>query len=408
MLATDESLREIPQGMYARLPSIVPSYVLTELWKTMADATELRSDVLSLAQAYVVDKNERAKSAELTLISMGIGTMSTKTVETTMPESRSERLLRQGHIKRVPGAGQMLIVPTVPELLSAGVVSAIKPLILEAGRSLGPNAATEQLLQHTIGLPLGDRVAALVLQALLAEDAELFSQIFQLLMSNEPKQHQMKPGRFLMQLPTGDLADMHYENNSLRIILENGTETVIPFDEDEDDRGVTGNLHPWNILSHLAYAPLGIAEDGKTVPLGPMIMERIGRFRSTLKSFGPSDFERSAVYEHNLPGFGRVPCPARGIVEPIVYAMQFAIQNFGPVMDYFIAFAIGDRDPALLMRVYVAASSLADCSDEETRARAVKMTRELSGALDAVFKVIHPPQSGDEQYAENGDEGYRH
>lgn len=49
------------------------------------------------------------------------------------------------------------------------------------------------------------------------------------------------------------------------------------------------------------------------------------------------------------------------------------------------------EDPALLMRLYVAASSLDGITDADTQERATKMKRELSAALDSVFDVIHGP-----------------
>ena len=76
-------------------------------------------------------------------------------------------------------------------------------------------------------------------------------------------------------------------------------------------------------------------------------------------------------------------------MEPIVYAMQFAIQHFGEVMDEFVIDAITEGDPALLMRLHVAASSLEEISDPETKQRAATMNKDLSVALEGVLHVIH-------------------
>ena len=395
LIAMHGPVTDIPDGMHGRLPSIVPSDVLVELWDTTAGATELRSDLIALAEAYLEDEDERAKSSELTIMSIGVGTMTTQTAQKVLGEVVFQRLLQNGYIKRMNGAGQMLIVPTVPELLSAALVSILQKAVVTISESDGDEAAITALLRFTSGIPLGDRVAALVLQHLVSHRPSLFNSMFFALLEDEPKQEEMRPGSFLMQLVHGEPAKMRYVDNSIRIEQKDGTEVVFPLDEEDGPMHTTSNLHPWNILSHLAYAPVGMVQDGQELPLGPGIMDRIGRFRSTLKNFGAATIsDQVGNYEHNLPGFGTVPCPARGIVEPIVYAMQLAIQRYGSLMEKFVNESIEDGDPALLMRLYVAASSLEEISEPETKERAKRMEHCLSRALDGVFDVIHG--SGDE------------
>lgn len=408
MVASDDSLRDVPAGMHGRVPSIVPTDVLKELWRRTGSATQLQADLSELAEAYTHDLDVRSKSAELTLISHGIGAISLKTAQKTMTQGAIDRLTQQGHVKQVSGAGQMLLVPTVPELLGAATIPVLKAAMHEANKSAGASAAGTILQQQTIGLPLGDRVAALALQTILPENPALFSSIFGSLMDDEPRREPLKEGSFLMQLPTGDPVEMTYVGDSLRIRTDDGRETVIPLDrDDEESSTVTVNLHPWNILSHLAYAALGFVREGATVPLGPIIMQHVGRFRSTLKNFGPAQAtpERAAIYEHSLPGFGSVPCPARGIVEPIVYAMQLGFLRFGETMEELAAAAITQGDPAFLMRLYVAASSLQEIADPEVKRRSVRTTNEISAALDKVFEVIHPLGSDESQQAPPGKAG---
>jgi hypothetical protein len=294
------------------------------------------------------------------------------------------------------GAGQILVIPTVPEFLSAALVSILQKAVVSISESDGDEAATKALLRFTSGIPLGDRVAALVLQHLVSDRPSLFNFMFFAFLEDAPKQEEMRAGNFLMQLEHGKPAKMRYVDNSIRIEQEDGTEVAFPLDEEDGPMRTTSNLHPWNILSHLAYAPVGMVHDGKELPLGPSIMDRIGRFRSTLKNFGAATIsDRVGNYEHNLPGFGTVPCPARGIVEPIVYAMQLAIQRYGSTMEEFVDESIEDGDPALLMRLYVAASSLEEISDPETKERAKIMEQSLSRALDGVFAAIHSSGNDD-------------
>jgi hypothetical protein len=391
MIAMNEHLRDIPDGHYGRLPSIVSCEVLAKLWENTSANFELRSDLLKLAHAYVNDRGERSKDAKLALTSLGVGTMTLTTVEKTLDGASFERLHRQGYIKRLPLTDRMLVVPTVPELLSAALIGVLKSIVIDTGSSEGHDAATEQLLRYTVGLALGDRVAALLLQQLIQEDSELFLAIFDRLMHNEPKEVSMTEGHFLIQSPFGgEPAEMRYTGNSLSIRLSSGKELTFPSDGEDALGKMTSNLHAWNILSHLAYSPIFIENENGTALLGVAIMAKLGRYRSTLKDFGAAQFGSPAsTYEHDLPGFGRVPCPSRGIVEPIVYAMQSAIQYFGGAMDEFVTDAIREGNPALLMRLHIAASSLEEISDPETHERAARINRETSAALDEVLRIIH-------------------
>jgi len=176
----------------------------------------------------------------------------------------------------------------------------------------------------------------------------------------------------------------------MRIKLPDGTEQEMEWPDDEGPMRLMSDIHPWHILSHLSYAGIALNQEDGLVLLAPFIFRRVGKFRSTLRDVGRASFHHSSsVYEHSLPGYGTVPCPARGIVEPITYGMQVNIQGFGSVMDEHVKEAIENGDPALLMRLYVAASSLERIADPEAATRAKRMTQEIHAALDAVFQVIH-------------------
>jgi hypothetical protein len=390
MIAMSALPSGIPEGQCIKLPSIVSSTVLKSLWATTAETTELRADLLSLANAYLKEIDAGGRSAGLILASMGVGSMSLKTVETNVSEAAFERLLKRGHIKRFSLGDEMIIVPTVPELLSAALPHVIRPLIIEVARVQGHDAATKYLLQMTRDAALGDRVAAIVLEQLLADERELLSSIVKALMDDEPEEKNMYEGRFLLQLPNGQQADMRYVDNSIIVTLPNGKEATMPIDEEEGAGKIKTNLHPWNVLSHLAYAPIWTGTESEPRWLGTIIINRIGRYRGTLKHFGPATLaELNSVYEHWLPGYGNVPCPNRGIVEPIVYAMQVGILQYGEEMSSLVEHALEEADPALLLRLQTAASSLEDSVDAETRERSLKMKEELSQALGDVLDTIH-------------------
>jgi len=396
MIAMNGRPSEIPEGQYVKLPSIVSSDVLKKLWATTSEMTELRADLLSLATAYLREIEREGRTAELTLASMGVGSMSLGTVESNLTEAAFDRLLKRGHIKRFSLSDEIIIVPTVPELLSAALPTVLRPKIIDIARSQSHEAATQHLLRTTRDVALGDRVAAIILEQLRADETELLSSIVSALMSDEPVEKKMYDGRFLMQLPNGQQADMRYADNSIIFTLPDGQQAVIPTDDEEGAGKFTTNLHPWNILSHLAYVPMWIGTNREPRWLGTTIMNRVGRYRGTLKSFGPATFaEQNSVYQHWLPGFGNVPCPSQGIVEPIVYGMQVAIRDFGEEMSAFVERALAEGDSALLLRLWTAASSLEDIVDSETGARARKMEEQLSHSLREVLDAIHGNEDSD-------------
>ena len=395
LIAMNRGSSDIPEGQYMSLPSIVPSQVLKELWKTTAANTELRADLLALAVAYLTEI-EGNRSAKLTLASIGIGSMELANVESTVSSAAFERLLRRGYIKRFALDDEMLIVPTNPELLSAALPTVIRPKIVETARTQGHEAAAEQLLRVTRDVALGDRVAAIILEQLMEEDVELLSSIVSSLMSEEPKVETIREGNFLVLLPNGQPAPMKLVDNSIVITMSDGQDVAIPIPEDEGFGKITSNLHPWNILSHLAYIPIRFEAAQGEGWLGTTIMDRIGRFRGTLKNFGAATVtEQNSTYEHSLPGYGNVPCPSRGIVEPITYAMTVGFVHFEDAMVLLAEHAIEDADAALLLRLQIAADSLEGIVDTVVRDRVQKVSKLISTVLVDVLNAIHGDEVSD-------------
>jgi Type I restriction enzyme R protein N terminus (HSDR_N) len=389
LMSMEGDAENLPEGMVRHLPPIIPTDFLTSLWKRTSQTPELRADYLSLAECYIKDAPSRHQNLHLATISMGVGAVSLEGAQAHLPPEVFGRLLGQGHIKRINLLSSVVIVPTVPELLSAACVHVALPMILEAPQRADARAAKDAMLQWTRGLALGDRVASAMLIDLATRDATLFFNIFELLMDDEPREEIKESGNFLMQVPGGEIVELVYNGETVRITLPDGTEQEIEWPDDEGPMRLMSDVHSWQILSHLSYAGIALnAEDG-LVLLAPLIFRRVGKFRSTLRDVGRASFyHASSVYEHSLPGYGTVPCPAHGIVEPIAYGMQVNIQRFGSVMDELVKEAIEDGDPALLMRLYVATSTLDGIAEPETATRAKRMTEEIHAALDAVFQVI--------------------
>lgn len=244
---------KLPEGVVAGLAPVVPSWFLQVLWKRTEKVPELRADYAALARCYVRDEASRRGDIHLGAVSAGVGTMSLKTVEADLSESAFRRLLVQGHIKRVTTSHSVVVVPTVPELLSAASVGVVTEMLLPVGRSEGTSAAKEALFRWTRGLALGDRVAALVLTNLSSEAPELLLEIFRLLMADEPRAEIRESGSFLVPVPGNKVIELMLDSGSVRIRLPDGTEKQMDWPEDEVPMRLMTDTHAWNILSHLAY-----------------------------------------------------------------------------------------------------------------------------------------------------------
>ncbi|QNI35873.1 hypothetical protein [Edaphobacter albus] len=389
MMSLEDDKEEMPEGMVRRVPPVLPTTFLRALWDRTATSSELRADYLALANCYFQDSPARQQSVHLTAIGMGIGVISLEGAQAHLTSEVFNRLLAQGHIKRIPLLSSVVIVPTVPELLSAACVPVLMPMLLKRVEMEGEEAATNALLRWTRSLALGDRVAASVLIDLALRDAALFFEIAGRLMELEPHEELKDSGNFLMQAPGGHLVELIYDGDALRLKFEDGTEQELEWPEDEGPLRLLTDIHPWQILSHLSYAGIAINQEPGPVLIAPSIFMRVGKFRATLRDVGRPSFEHaSSVYEHALPGYGSVPCPARGIVEAITYGMHVNMLRYGDAMDEHIREAIADGDPALLMRLYVAARSLDGIADTEVATRVARVTKELHSALNKVFSVI--------------------
>ncbi|MHB1699886.1 MAG: hypothetical protein ACYCSN_07060 [Acidobacteriaceae bacterium] len=390
LMSMGDFLHDVPEAIARQMPPIIPVGFLQALWDRTSQVPELRADYLSLARCYIKDTPSRQNNVHLAMIGLGVGAMAFETVQAELSEDTFARLLTQGHIKRVNLLESIVIMPTVPELLSAACVSLLLPMLLERNRLEDPRAAKGALLEWTRSLALGDCVAALILVSLATQDGSLFLDIVRLLMGEEPHEEIKESGDFLLQVPGAELIEMIYDGDSIRIKLPDGTEKEMAWPEDEGPMKLMTDLHPWNILSHLSYSGIAIGPEDAPALLASSIFLLVGKFRSTLRDVGrASHVHTNVIYEHTLPGYGSVPCPSRGIVEPITYSMQFNIQHYGDFMDEFVEEAIEDGDPALLMRLYVAATSLEGITNSDIASQADRVTKSLHEALDSVFKRIH-------------------
>ena len=162
-------------------------------------------------------------------------------------------------------------------------------MLLPVGLSEGTSAAKEALFRWTRGLALGDRVAALVLTNLSSKAPELLLEIFRLLMADEPHAEIKESGKFLLPVPGNKVVELMFDSGSVRIRLPDGTEKEMDWPEDEGPMRLR-DTQAWNILSHLAYSDLSLETSDGIAPLGPVIINRVGKARSFLMDVGRPSF----------------------------------------------------------------------------------------------------------------------
>jgi hypothetical protein len=140
------------------------------------------------------------------------------------------------------------------------------------------------------------------------------------------------------------------------------------------------------ILSHLAYAPIGLAAGGLVQPLGILFMEELGNYAGTLRAFShvaPPDTQIS--HEHDIPGIGRIPCHRHGICEPITHAMSVGFRNFPDEMDQLVVRAIDTQKLALMLRLHTAASAYRHSITLDVQRRATAAAKRLDQAIGPAF-----------------------
>ena len=303
-------------------------------------------------------------------MSHGRGHIVKSTAEEVLGQEKINTLRSQGHIGFVSGPhSKVLILPKVPEFLAAAGSSVIADKCLSSYREEGAEKAYKALVQESDYFPYGDVVGARALVEISRTNGDLANLLSTKLLGDEPKEHQFMEG---------SRALMYFEDlGEINIYFGKGTKETS-----------TGNIQPWNILSHLCSFVISTYEE----PLGPqlVILATIGSYpRILIRPYVVPAKETPQFIVHEISDYGTVLCHQSGIVEPITYAMQLGFYRMPNSMLRLCHFANKNKLFFLAHRLNMAAISTESCTEEEVALASVNARKILRPFLRNMLEIGH-------------------
>lgn len=344
------------------IPSVTDTTLLRRAWEWMAPDPRLKADFKKLARAFLDDREERRKFPLLNIMSYGKGHIRIETAERILGSDGLNRLLSQGHVELISyHTGMTLVLPKIPELLSAAVAFCIAEDCTELMGSNDFQLVYGLLLIESQSAPYGDMVGAFSVIELAKQKPFVLLPLIETLLKDEPRSKTFRgKKRLSVQLP-GD-------SRPLDIVA----------DFDNPDLGtVMENTHPWLVLSHLADSHLFFTNHLEQDLLS--VLASVASFPSLLRrpDIQPlDDMKAMGFHFHDIPGHGSVLCHNAGIVEPIVQALRRAFSAIPVHMLALSQFAVKKEMFHLIWRLHIAASestTVADPFVAKTAQKAVKV-----------------------------------
>jgi hypothetical protein len=351
------------------IPSVT-SFLIFESWRQFIVDPEIEDIFQALAKAYILDKVYRHDDPSLTLTSHGKGHIVQATAEEVLGRDKLSILKSQSHVGIVRGPhGKVLVLPKIPEFLAAAAAFIIADDCLSIYREKGFENAYSMLVEESDHFPHGDLVGARALLEISKRERKLAHDFIFKLLADEPEQSRLAEGSRVL---------MYFEDVG---------EINVHFGKGTNER-VTGNIHPWQILSQLSsFAAL--AYEGSLDPL-LTVFATIGSYPQILIRPSPCPFEQTTGYHvHEIPGHGSVLCHQTGIIETITYAMQRGFYHIPKDMLRLCLFAKEKNLFFLAHRLNMAAISTETCIEEEVAHASEEAQKILRPIVRNVIETAH-------------------
>ncbi len=351
------------------IPSVT-SFLIFDSWRQFIVNPELEGIFQALAKAYILDKVNRHDDPTLTLMSHGKGHIVQATAEEALGHEKLSKLWSQGHVGIVRGPhGKVLVLPKIPEFLAAAAAYIIADDCLSIYREKDFENAYSMLVEESDHFPYGDLVGARALLEIAKRKPNLAHDFIFKLLEDEPEQSRRAEGSRVL---------MYFEDVG---------EINVHFGKGTNER-VTGNIHPWHILSQLSsYAVL--AYEGSVDPQ-LSVLATIGSYPQILIRPYPGHFKQTIGYHvHEIPGHGSVLCHQSGIIETITYAMQCGFYHIPKDMLRLCLFAKEKNLFFLANRLNMAAISTETCIEEDVARTSEEAQKILRPIVRNVIKTAH-------------------
>lgn len=291
-------VEKLPEDQVRQIESIPKHSLLESVWKQTNTNVTLQADMLKYAKT-LLDLDYNVNKPWLELIRHGWAGMALDEAEKSLGEKRCRCLQEQGHIKMLRIGGDVLVLPTCPELVSGAAIE-----IISEGMQQYVIDNTQGMYNYLISksdiLPYGELVGVAALLHYSTIDPNGFSDIINKLYDDTPRIEKPSKGKFEAYFP---------ETGRVRL------------GEERMEGWIFANITPWLILSHLVSFPLVDSEGDKSFHLN--ILARIGSSKHVLYKLRPVPlYDMLPISVHEIVNEGEILCHKVGIVEPVVSAMK--------------------------------------------------------------------------------------
>lgn len=325
------------------LPSITTFDILDSAWNNIVTDIDIQTDLRYLVEAVLEEESIRDIDPILSIMSFNRGTITNKTAERLLGNSRMERLKSNGLIQRFNlFGGKAYISPKFPEAFSAAAAYYLAEKLADMYLQDKQVELYDYLKKTAPLFPYGDLVATMAIIEACKKNPNILSNIVSMLLEDEPKIE--KPGgkgKYLAFFE--DIGEINFEGEMDGILIS--------------------NWYPWLILSHLASLPIGDERENRDIQL--YIFSKVGSFENVLLRIDNIPFKEMKGYHvHDTSEGFSFLCGNVGIVEPITFAMQSGLYSIPDKMIELCNYAVEQENKCLLMRLNTASRSTVNCSDK--------------------------------------------
>lgn len=391
------TLRALVPADLSSMPTDTPSWVVRipplmdiDALHRAVEAFPLDDDadvLLREAAGAILDSYLESRNSVALLQGITTFAVERRRLEETVSTSGIGELRRRGLIK--PGidwAERPTWFVRVPALMAMHIATVLSARMADWKDS---EHAADQLIAVASRMPLGDLIAAEAIVRRIHRDsgADVLD-LLSALLQRSPTASNLTPGsRMAFALSGKPVVATVTQTGKLSVRSEHGT---IEIDLAED-----GLLDPmtdfggWLILSHLAGVPIATYVSGEDQPARldePLLLELAQAKVVLSRPDGVYDFKEVVV--HDIPGHGSFVCNRSGIVEPITWALVNYFLQCGPDAASWIGEAIAKDSLALLTRVHIALTHVAEVADIRGAWALTALSEHVNPAL-ARFPMHH-------------------
>lgn len=348
-LAVDEKLHENDSNLNTilfEIPSIPDDWIFDKIEKIPL-TQEFIIYLKSHARCFIEEGFEM--SPELQLLRYSNGAVTYEKMCKEINEEEINSFINQGFLKTEYTSNTKLLYPILIESISLYSIEYICKRILRTHKESGLKIAYEDYLKCCEGLPYGDIVGVKVLKIIGGIDPELYGDIFNILLDDEPKIDTVS-------------------DESIVIAKFNETQPVKIKIEGASDEKFISNVLPWSIASRLLIHPT--IANGESFPYEFFfkIIYKLGNYKESILYFNTNFYSDDfcLIYQP-VPKYGNVLSSEMGIVEPIVYALRRSISFLPKEMKDFTVKTCETNDFYIIHRLNLASNFYRNLKESEEK-----------------------------------------